>query len=209
MSRKRKKPSRRFIQIYSNVKRSQAYHGLSWVARCALIELLDRFTGCNNGLIVLSVRDLAEDLNASPATAARALQELDDSGLVHPMDIGTLKGRRATTWRFTFYRCDKTGELPVTQWPERTKPGKYSLESRSTVSPVRRKPPVASHQRDSKGSHCLTSETQNGNSSINDPAHCLMGETHIDIYQGEGELSDVQMRARRRAGIDLARRATR
>ena len=40
---------RRFIQLYHNVKRSRAYHGLSVYARCALFELLERYTGINNG----------------------------------------------------------------------------------------------------------------------------------------------------------------
>jgi hypothetical protein len=38
-----RKGGRRFIQLYTNVKRSEAFHGLSVYARCALFELLDRY----------------------------------------------------------------------------------------------------------------------------------------------------------------------
>ena len=43
-ARRKKKPTsgRRFIQLWTNVKRSEAYHSLSAYARAALIELIDR-----------------------------------------------------------------------------------------------------------------------------------------------------------------------
>jgi hypothetical protein len=107
---------RRFIQLYTNVKRSEAYHSLSVYARCALIELLDRYNGINNGMIGLGCRELAEALNCSRDTAAKALRELDDSGLARPLTSGAWRGKRATEWRLTFLRCDKTGEFPVSNW---------------------------------------------------------------------------------------------
>jgi hypothetical protein len=39
--------------------RSEAYHSLSALARALLFELIDRYNGCNNGLIVLGVREAA------------------------------------------------------------------------------------------------------------------------------------------------------
>ena len=92
---------------------------LSLPARCALIELLDRYNGINNGMIGLSVRTLADALNCSQATATRALRELDDSRLAVAMTPGFWRGKRATEWRIAFYRCDKTGELPNKSWPPR------------------------------------------------------------------------------------------
>ena len=44
------------------------------------------------------------------------LRELDDARLARPVTVGVFRGRRASEWRLTFYRCDKTGELPTTQW---------------------------------------------------------------------------------------------
>src|SRR5262249_55270944 len=42
---------RRFLQLYTNVKRSTPYHSLSPYARSLLFELIDRYNGCNNGMI--------------------------------------------------------------------------------------------------------------------------------------------------------------
>jgi hypothetical protein len=72
-SKRRRKGGRRCIQLWSNMKRSQAFHDCSVYARCALFELLDRYTGLNNGMIALSVRELADDLKCDKDTAARAL----------------------------------------------------------------------------------------------------------------------------------------
>jgi hypothetical protein len=62
--RRYKGGGRRFIQLYHNVKRSEAYHGLSVYARCALFELLGRYTGINNGMIGLGCRELSEECRA-------------------------------------------------------------------------------------------------------------------------------------------------
>ena len=52
----------------------------------------------------------------APQRCRQALRELDDAKLAHPVTVGAWRGRRASEWRLTFYRCDKTGELPTTQW---------------------------------------------------------------------------------------------
>ena len=116
-AKRRRKSGRRFLQLWMNVKRSAAYHSLGLPARCALFEVLERFNGINNGFIGLGVRELAGALKCSRDTAARALHELDDAGLVRPTQVGVWRGRRATEWRLMFYRCDKTGDLPILNWP--------------------------------------------------------------------------------------------
>jgi hypothetical protein len=105
-----------FVQLYRFVKRSQAWHDLSLPARCALLELLDRYNGCNNGMIGLGCRELSQALKCSRDTANRALTELDNAGLARPTTHGIWRGKRATEWRITFYRCDKTGDLPNKSW---------------------------------------------------------------------------------------------
>ena len=109
---------RQFLMLFRNVKRSAAYHGLSVYGRAALIELIDRYTGCNNGMIGLGVRELAYELRCSQGNAGKALRELDDAKLAHPVTVGVWRGRKASEWRLAFYRCDKTGELPTTQWEQ-------------------------------------------------------------------------------------------
>ena len=126
---------RRFIQLYHNVKRSRAYHDLGVYARCALFELLERYTGINNGMIGLGCRELSEALNCSRDTAAKALRELDDSGLVRPLTAGVWRGKKATEWRLTFFRCDKTGELPILNWD----PSSQSVSQDAKVRVVGRK----------------------------------------------------------------------
>jgi hypothetical protein len=157
---------RRFIQLWTNVKRSTAYHSLSVYARCLMFELLDRYTGCNNGMIVLGVREAADALRCGQATASRAMRELDDSGLAHPMTVGVWRGKRATEWRLTFYVCDKTGELPTLNWPAR------EFRSGSAKVPLQKhKAPVSS-----------ATEAQKPKSSISRNSLSSAGEAHIDIY---------------------------
>ena len=89
------------------------------------MELLDIYSGSNNGRIALSARGLAERLPVSRATAARALLELTDRGFIEITRPGgfSLKSgaRRASEWRLTQFRCDLTGELPAKkfmQWQD-------------------------------------------------------------------------------------------
>jgi hypothetical protein len=101
---------RRFVQLWTNVKRSAAYHGLTVYARSALIELLDRYTGINNGMIGLGARELAAELNCSKDVAARALRELDDAGLARPTTPGVWRGKRAERSRRGFERTPAAQE---------------------------------------------------------------------------------------------------
>ena len=143
---RRKINNRRFIQLWTNVKRSAAYHSLNCAARAALVELLDRYNGCNNGMIGLGVRELADELGCSKDTASRALHSLDDAGLAHPTKMGAWRGKKATEWRLTFYFCDQTHEPAVTNWPS-----KDSVRQEGRKSPARRtSEPAQSDKKDKK-----------------------------------------------------------
>ena len=172
MGSKRRKSGRRFIRFWTNVKRSNAYHNLSLAGRCTLVELMDRYNGINNGMISMSVRELADRLNCHHATAARALRELDDAGLARPTTLGAWRGRRAAEWRLTFHRCDKTGELPVSNWAS------------ACVAP----PPAKVAPEPHKPTLCRMGAARKPKSSMNDPVERVSGATHIDIYQGGREL---------------------
>ena len=161
---------RRFIQLYTNVKRSEAYHSLGVYARSALFELLDRYTGINNGMIGLGCRELSDALNCSRDRAAKALIELDDAGLAHPLTYGLWRGKKASEWRLTFYRCDKTGELPTLNWVSRSQ----SARKDAKVRVVGRKAVLSPCAR--------TQEPKNPMIGISlSPS----GRTHIDIHQGD------------------------
>jgi hypothetical protein len=108
-----------FAQFFHYIKRSTSYHGLSLAARALLVEIHDRYNGCNNGMIVLSVREAAYELRVNQGTISRAARELDDADLARPTQVGAWRGRQATEWRLTWMRCDKTGDLPRNVWIER------------------------------------------------------------------------------------------
>ena len=165
--RRRTKGGPAFVQLYRFIKRSQAWHDLSLPARCALLELLDRYNGINNGMIGLGVRELASALRCSRGGAAKALRELDDAGLARPITGGHWKGKRATEWRLTFYVCHKTGELPIRSWPAR----QVSTHEATEV-----------HPQGHKAAECPPTRTHNGKSSMNDHAKCPPTRPHIDIY---------------------------
>ena len=122
-----KRGKRQYVQLYRNIKRSQAYHSLSVYARALLIELIDRHNGCNNGMIGLGVREAKYELGCSQGRVSRAMRELDDAGLARPTKIGAWRGRRATEWRLMFLRCDKTQEPAVTQWEQRKPHSEFTL----------------------------------------------------------------------------------
>jgi hypothetical protein len=193
-TKRRKKGYRRFIQLYMNVKRSPQYHDLSPYARCALIELLDKYTGINNGMIVMGCRELQERMHCAPSTALKALHDLDDAGLAHPMKVGNYVGKKATEWRLTFYLSNKTGDLPVTHWPQRDYCSSGEALKPCSVRVVKR-----------KGADCSSGEAQTPNFSMNEAPDCSSGEAHIDIYQREraqgSGASSMQQKARRHAGI--------
>jgi hypothetical protein len=163
---KRRRGGRRFIQLWTNVKRSEAYHGLSVYARCVLFEILDRYTGINNGMIGLGTRDAARLLKCGHATVCRAMRELDDSGLAQPTTVGFWRGKKATEWRLTFYRCDKTGELPKLNWPSLSGP----LENHK--GPLEK----------CKARVRSAGEAQNGKNPIVESPVRSVPEAHIDIH---------------------------
>jgi hypothetical protein len=171
----RKSSKRPFLQLYRNVKRSAAYHGLSVYARAALTEILDRYNGCNNGMIGLGVRECAYELRCSKNAATRALRELDDAKLAHPTYVGAWRGKRASEWRLTFYRCDKTGELPTTQWERHTP---FSEDPRKDA-----KEPQEGHRESPR----TPGRTQGVKNPMNGSNPRSPGRTHINIYQGQGE----------------------
>jgi hypothetical protein len=161
-----------FIQLFRFIKRSQAWHDLSLPARCALIELIDRYNGINNGMIGLGVRTLADELRCSQATATRALRELDDSRLASATTPGFWRGKRATEWRLMFHRCDKTGDLPNKSWPAR----EVHLGS-TKGSPGKRNDALR-----------FTSQAQTPENPMNEGPLRFTRKAHIDIYQGGTDL---------------------
>jgi Fe2+ or Zn2+ uptake regulation protein len=108
----------RFAALPHDVLDSSGYVGTSPAARAVLVELVRLHNGSNNGAIVLSARMAATRCNISPATVARALQELADAGLVDCVSKGSfkVKDRNASTYRLTWLRCDMTQTTPLRRY---------------------------------------------------------------------------------------------
>jgi hypothetical protein len=168
----KKRKGRQFLQLFTNVKRSTAYHGLSLKARALLFELIDRYNGINNGMIGLGVREAKHELRISHGSVINAMRELDDAGLARPTKLGSRLGKKATEWRLTFLRCNKTHEPAVTVWEQRRPHSEVSHES-TKGQPEEHRVSVRS-----------ATKAQTPNSSMNGPTMRSATEAHIDIYQG-------------------------
>ena len=130
-------------------------------------------------MIGLGVREAKYELGCSQGRISAAMRELDDAGLARPTKIGAWRGRRATEWRLMFLRCDKTQEPAVTVWEQRKPHSEFTLGYAEVHAGVHREP------LSSRGG------TQKPNSSMNDQGLSSRGDTHVDIYQGEGNAAEL------------------
>jgi hypothetical protein len=104
----------RFVALPHYLLTCPAWRSLGPVERCAYIEVLYRYNGCNNGRLAISARILARELHISRTTATRALNQLCKHGLLEVRIPGSFscKVKRATEYRLTHFRCDVTGVRP-------------------------------------------------------------------------------------------------
>ena len=112
MGNRRPSKGPKFVRLFHFVKLSQAWHDLSLAARCALIELIYRYNGGNNGTIGLGVRQLSDALHCSRDTAARALRELDDSKLAVPRTGGHWKASVRPSGASPFIGATRRANFP-------------------------------------------------------------------------------------------------
>ena len=109
-----------FTSIPHYVTQSTSYHGLSCGARSFLIEIASRYNGSNNGYIAFGQREAKYELRRGADSVSQYAREVDDARLAQPTKVGAWRGRQVTEWRLTWRRCDKTGDLPRSDWPART-----------------------------------------------------------------------------------------
>jgi hypothetical protein len=126
------------LKVPRAMLRSPGYRSLSLAARCLLLELQDRWNPNISNAVSFSVRQAAEALGVSVATAGRAFQEAEDQGFIVKASESDFIGRRAREWRLTWLSVN--GHEPRTSWP-------LAPEKKITVSPEIRKTAAASHQR--------------------------------------------------------------
>jgi len=110
----RSKGDGRFITIPHEVLNSPGYLSTKPPARAVLNEVMMVYNGSNNGKLGLSVRRAAQRCCISKDTAASAIAELEDAGLIERVKKGsfTQRNRKASEYRILWKRCDVTGALP-------------------------------------------------------------------------------------------------
>lgn len=129
----------KYIKLPFYILHSDAWLVLSCKSRAALIEIMLRYNGYNNGRIGLSVRDLANRLNCSKDSAARALRQLDDIGFIETTKLGVfrLRNRKASEYRLTWLPCHLTHTLPSKPFM------RFKRRNENHVSSVRVRVPIA------------------------------------------------------------------
>jgi hypothetical protein len=132
----RSKKAPRHVRLYHWLMETAAWRSLNGNQRAIYVDMAMRYNGSNNGTIPYAVREAADVLHISKATAGRDLAVLEERGFVVPMTKGafSLKQRHATTWRLTEFNCDVTDELPTKNF------ARWSPEN--TVSPQTSTVPV-------------------------------------------------------------------
>lgn len=103
----------RFFKAERYISETFAWKQLTPIAKATWLELGWLYNGANNGRLGVSSRLLAEKLNVSRATAARAIRELTTFGFLEITQTGVFCSNRQTSeYRLTQFNCDKTKELP-------------------------------------------------------------------------------------------------
>jgi DNA-binding transcriptional regulator YhcF (GntR family) len=124
MNRHRKDLNRnrqqRFVQLLHWEMDCVAYKDLSANARSIYEQIKRRYNGSNNGFIVYSVRQAADELKIGKATASRAFSQLEDHWFIVAEQRGHFswkinpngsKIRPATEWRLTVYDNNRTAKV--------------------------------------------------------------------------------------------------
>jgi hypothetical protein len=138
----------RFVQLPYWVMETSAFLALSTSAVCALLFMVKRFNGFNNGKIAFGVRsgcylkpqgrpnDLVEQQVLSRSEMARALKSLEAAGFIRCTKDATFHQKRLTReWRITWLPCD--GKAPTKDFA--VQPRERNLETS----------PIGGHERPS------------------------------------------------------------
>ena len=122
---KRERPGR-YVALSHWLMRTDAWRDLDTVARSAYLQLAMRYAGpgSNNGRLPYSVREMADDLNVSKATASRAFARLQSHGFIVLAKKGAFnwKVRHSSEWLLTEFPCDVTSALATKDFARWQKP---------------------------------------------------------------------------------------
>jgi DNA-binding transcriptional MocR family regulator len=124
----------RFVQLFHWEMDNAAFKDLNGNARAIYTEIKRRYNGTNNGFIVYSVRQGADELKIGKTTAAKAFIQLQTHGFIvaeqrgafhWKIDVTGERHRPASEWRLTAYPSDratdyasKLASKEFMRWPE-------------------------------------------------------------------------------------------
>lgn len=115
--RSKRQISGAFIALPHTLVDSPGYRAATPVARAVHIAVMRRFNGSNNGSIAVPARAVAEELNISRSTAARAILDLVNCGLLRQTKASSFSRKReAAEFRLTHLKCHKTGMPPSNEY---------------------------------------------------------------------------------------------
>jgi helix-turn-helix protein len=114
-----------FVQLPYWLMDSPRWQRLRPAAVRVWLQLVRQYDGQNNGRVFLSTRDAAAFCDLDKNTAASAIKQLEDEGLIENVRrySASRTQRLAPEWRFTHLPCNVTGLLPtLTHEPESSEP---------------------------------------------------------------------------------------
>ncbi|MBP2159573.1 MULTISPECIES: winged helix-turn-helix domain-containing protein [Asticcacaulis] len=110
----RRKSGPPFVRLFYYLMDSPAWLALMPSDRAVLMQIMRRYNGENNGYLGASIDNLASECNIRPNTASEAVKRLIAAGFVEKAQEAAFsrKDRKATQYRLTCFKCDRTGAAP-------------------------------------------------------------------------------------------------
>lgn len=148
--------SERFVKLEYYLLNSDAFEGLSGWSVKALLLLMMRYNGCNNGEISFAVREMADALGVSKDTAAKTFKELKERGFIRCREQGAFsrKERHASVWELQMFECDgKPAGKDFMRW--------HAPEKQNTVTKMRTDGPKKRDQASPKSAKSARNGPEN------------------------------------------------
>ena len=132
-----KKGVGRFVQLPEWLQKTEAWATLPPGPRALYVELKRRYTGSNNGRILLSHRDAAKALNVHRNTVGPWFKELETRGFIVMLQghyLGPSGIGQTSRWRLTELPTDdmKTPSKDFASWRQIQRPRTKSVPARHT-----------------------------------------------------------------------------
>ncbi len=127
--------SAQYLQLTHKLLKSPNFRALKGSSVKILLEIAACFNGRNNGKIIMSYAQLAENLNLGRQTIYNGLLELQKAGFLVMHYHGHFTGRQASEWEVTFLPIE--GHPPSNLWgrtPVAQNKGNKKIERRGFLA---------------------------------------------------------------------------